>query len=552
MKHPFTQELIHQLVLQGVEYFCIAPGSRSTPLAVAIAENKRARTFVHFDERGLAFHALGYAIATGKPAALVVTSGTAVANLFPAVMEAAMSHIPLILLTADRPPELRDSGGNQTVDQVKIFGTFTRWQVDLPCSCEELPHRFLATTLGQAVYRATASPAGPVHINCMFREPFFREEALIEQQPPCIYEPTTTRLDSASSHKWAEHLSNANRGVIVVGSLPQGVDLKPLLALAEKLDWPIFADISSGLRSLGRHPAVVPHYDLILKGREDLSIEMLLQFGDRFVSKTLATWIKKTNPPLYCHISDHPIRIDPGHQITHRICANPASFAEAMVEKIEKKDGWLGQWQAESGEIEQRLLFSDVEISEAGLIRWLSSHVPQQAAFFFGNSMPVRDGETFFYPSNSCGPVFTQRGVSGIDGNIATIVGLSVGSQKPIIGLIGDQTALHDLNSVAQIKKSPFPILIFIINNGGGGIFSFLPVQQHTSFETFETYFANSHSFSFEHAAPLFHLPYYHPKSWEELGDVPLTESCIVELQTERARSCSLREHSLPHTLRER
>lgn len=545
MNIAFAKEILHQLILQGVDYFCLAPGSRSTAFAVALSEEERAGAFIHFDERGLGFHALGFAKATGRPVAILVTSGTAVGNLLPAVMEACERHIPLILLTSDRPPELRATSANQTTDQVKVFGDLVRFAFDLPCPTEELPERFVATTIAQVVYLAKRAPQGPVHLNCMFREPFFSKELSILRQIPCFYEHTESTLSERTFEKWAEHLNHIEKGVIIAGSLPTRASLSSLCKLAERLDWPLFADIDSGVRSLGKNHTVVPHYDFILKTFSGMRPEAILQFGDRFVSKTLLEWIKTSQPELYCHIADHPLRADPHHLVTHRIPCTPEHFAENLIEKISFKTSWLSTWKAHAQTIEDRIKLPQDELSEPGILIWLKQHIPSDWALFFANSMPVRDAESFFYPERPRGPIFTNRGVSGIDGNIATIAGLAEGCKRPIAALIGDQTALHDLNSLAQLSKSRFPIILFIVNNYGGGIFSFLPIQQKLQKETFETYFAASHQYSFEHAADLFHLPYYRPQNWQELDEVPLIESCIIELITDRARNAALHQELL-------
>lgn len=542
MNITWAKEIINQLVMQGVDYFCLAPGSRVTPFSIAVSEEKRAETFVHFDERALAFHALGYAKATGKPAAIFVTSGTAVGNLMPAVMEASLSRIPLIVITSDRPPELRETNANQTLDQVKVFGSFVRWDFDIPCPSPDLPDRFLATTIGQAVHRAKTAPEGPVHLNCMLREPFFVEETPLTPQAPCFYEDSKATLHESAFDEWAEKLAQIERGVIIAGSMKAHSVLSPLLKLAEKLDWPLFADIDSGLRSYGRREVVIPYYDMIFKSVKGIRPGAILHFGDRLVSKALLEWTEKNPPKTYCQIADHPLRADPKHLVTHRIFCEPSHFSEKMIQKLAVKSSWLSEWQTLSKAIEEEIELPSDELSEPGIIRWIEKHVPSEWALYFANSMPVRDAESFLYPHHSLGPIFTCRGVSGIDGNIALVAGMSEGCKRPLLAVIGDQTALYDLTSLSQLKNSSYPVIIFIINNAGGGIFSFLPVHQNTSKECFEKYFTNSHAYEFEQAASFFGLPYYHPKSWEELDEVPLTQSCVVELTTDRARNLALHQ----------
>lgn len=544
MNIAWAKEIIHQLTLQGVKYFCLAPGSRSTPLAFAISEHPGVKSLVHYDERGIAFHALGYAKAARKPTGLISTSGTAAGNFLPAIMEASNSRIPLIVLTADRPPELRDVNANQTVDQVKLFHNFVRWQCDLPCPDPKLPKRFLSTTIGQAVHRAER---GPVHLNCMFREPAFteeQEEALFEI--PSFYEETEQTLHEKSLDAWARKLSSIERGILIVGSYHTTRSLEPLLQLAEKLDWPLLADIDSGLRSYGRSSAIIPYFDLLYKIQPEIQAEAIVQFGDRLVSKSLLEWIERQNFTLYCHVADHPERSDSKHQVTHRLTCDPHYFCKKILDRISQKSSWLKEWKERSQAIEERLTFPS-EISEPGIVRWIEDHLPAEWALFFANSMPVRDAESFFFPKECRGPIFTSRGVSGIDGNIATVAGMSEGSGRPLFAVIGDQAALHDLNSLPLLKKSSHPVILCIVNNSGGGIFSFFPVAKKTTH--FEEFWAAKHDFTFEHAAKLFHLPYYHPESWKELGDLPFTESCILELTTDRTDNYALHQEILSQCL---
>src|SRR3989338_1699783 len=221
--------IIEELIRNGVEYFCLAPGSRSSPLAVAVATNPRAKSFVHFDERALAFHALGYASATRKTCAVITTSGTAAANLFPAIIEASKKKLPLIILTADRPPESRATGANQTIDQVKIFGEYVRWQFDMPCPTTDIPANFVLTTVDQAVFRANGELKGPVHINCMYREPLVgnrRESVPAElkcwqnsRTPYTAYVTAEKKLGVDTVNELAQKIRGIKQGIIVVGKL---------------------------------------------------------------------------------------------------------------------------------------------------------------------------------------------------------------------------------------------------------------------------------------------------------------------------------------------
>ncbi|GAQ91163.1 isochorismate synthase [Klebsormidium nitens] len=349
----------------GVTYFCIAPGSRSSPLAAAAAANPRARCISCIDERSLAFHALGYGRARHVPAAVITSSGTAVSNLMPAVVEAHQDCVPLLLLTADRPPELRDTGANQTIDQVKHFGGFLRYHSDLPAPDGALPARMVLTTIDQAVYRSTGSPAGPVHINLAFREPL---TPLPKPFPPAVLQglerwqgsaaPYTSYVRSASSGRdsagelseIAEVLAGAKKGLIVVGGRGVGrEDTWAILRLAEALGWPIVADAASGLRVLRARastqapkPPVVYHFDHVLLGvqaeraRTLLAPDVVLQLGSRLTSKRTSSFLDGL--PLRAHVlvDSHPFRHDPSHVLSHRAEMGIATFVDAVLEAVEE------------------------------------------------------------------------------------------------------------------------------------------------------------------------------------------------------------------------
>ena len=603
----WARKLIDALIAQGIDYFCCAPGSRSTTLSLAIANHPQAKWSVHFDERGLAFHALGYAKTAKKPAVVIATSGTAIGNLMPAVMEAHNDRVPLIILSADRPPELRDCGANQTVDQVKLFNNFVRWQVDLPCPDDRLSDRYIASTISHAIAIASYPPSGPVHINCMFREPLFN--APLDHQPleRCVHialpqiQPSDETIDY-----WAEKLSGKQRGIIIVGSSNQDLS-EAAFTLAEQLKWPVFADILSTLRSGEDHSSLIVHYDPILKLKNDTAIDAVIQFGDRFASKTLALWLEKQKLEFYLHVADQPMRQDPTHLATHRVISEPASFSRQVSAGLyraqegfvnfglcetkpnrseafrmrshspsgkgdeenrfgkvaaspnsqnltergilkETTEDWQAMWNDWDHQCKQRLaeIFSASEtLTEPGLVWEIASFLSEDWNLFLANSMPVRDANQFFLPISRCGPIFGNRGVSGIDGNLATACGLSRGNGKPTLALIGDLTFLHDINSLALIAKSPFPIVICIVNNGGGGIFSFLPVSQRK--EAFEEFIAASHEINFEAAGKLFDLPYFRPQTPAEFGALLFDQeknphTCLIEITTDRTENLRVHE----------
>jgi 2-succinyl-5-enolpyruvyl-6-hydroxy-3-cyclohexene-1-carboxylate synthase len=547
MNERFAKLILDHLIERGVRRFCIAPGSRSTPLVHAIAKDERADAFVHFDERGCAYHAFGFAKGSKDPAVVVVTSGTAVGNLLPAIMEAHEERIPLIIITADRPPELRDAGANQTTPQVKIFSDFVRWQVDLPCPDSAIPESYIGSSIAQAIYKATRTPQGPVHINCMFREPFFTGEDLTHQQST-HYEQIHSTLSVHAVEQWAKALNTAEKGVIIAGSLQTTRPLKSIIQLAEHLHWPILPDVLSGFRSEGFLHNAIPYYDAILKIIPDLNPDFILHVGDRIVSTTLSRWLAKSTPKTYLMVADHPNRHDPNHKLTHRIESDPTLFCEQLLPFVARKSSWLDTWKTASDTIENHIDHAAGGLTEPGLMRFLHHHLPPHFGLFLANSMPIRDADQFFFPRFFRGPIFGKRGVSGIDGNIATAIGLAEGAQRPILAVLGDLTALHDLNSLAQLIKAKHPVIFLIINNRGGGIFEFLPIAEKK--EIFEEFFAGAHPFNFEYAAKMFHIPHAPLKDFSTLSKALKEEkSCILEMTTDRTQNVLL-HHSIIEVLK--
>ena len=276
--------IVEELVRNGIDYFVISPGSRSTPLTVAVARHPQAQNTICLDERGAAFHAIGYARATGKPAVLICTSGSAAANYFPAAIEAATDHVPMIVLSADRPPELRQTGANQTINQVRLYGSYPVWQFDLPCPTAEIEPQMVLTTIDLAVSRSQQAPGGIVHLNCMFREPLAPTDAPINipeslvqwQKKSAPYTRYVRKLTSPAEleiQSLIETIQQTGKGVLVVGQLKSVAEINAVSRLAAQLNWAVFADIQSGLRLSCDLPNLVHYFDLLLStDRSDLLI----------------------------------------------------------------------------------------------------------------------------------------------------------------------------------------------------------------------------------------------------------------------------------------
>ena len=554
--------LVEELLRCGVGLFCVAPGSRSTPLVAAIAEHPRARALVHYDERGTAFAALGYARATGRPAAWVTTSGTAVANGLPAVAEAATDCVPMLLLTADRPPELRHTGANQTIEQPGIFGGYARWSFDVPPPGPDQDPATVLTTVDQAVYRSQRPPAGPVHLNLMFREPFLPQPAQPDGLPDLWpgdgpytrYARAAPVPDEAEVRELASALGAAERGVVVAGRLRSRKQGEAATRLAAALGWPLLPDICSQAR-LGARPEVsAPYHDLLLAGGRfpgGRAPDAVVRVGGVPVSKRLQRYVTGRKPATYAVVADHPFRSDPEHLATHRLEADVAELCAALAGRVRRAaaPGWLSGWLRASGEAGRRLeaaLRERKGLSEPGVARLVSRLIPEDHALVAASSMPVRDLDTFADPEGPPVPVAANRGASGIDGTVATAAGFARGAGRPVTLLIGDLALLHDLNSLAMLRG--LPAVVVVLNNDGGGIFHFLPVAEHGGI--FEPYFGTPHGLGFRQAAEMFGLGYSGPRTAGELS-LAYQRACaeggphLIEVVTDRRENLALHRELL-------
>lgn len=561
--------IVEELIRCGVDFFCLAPGSRSTPLTTAVAAHPKARHVMHFDERGTAFFALGYGRATRRPAAWITTSGTAVANGMPAVIEAATDGVPMLLLTADRPPELRHTGANQTIDQVNLFGSYPRWFFDLPAPTSAIDPAMVLTTVDQAVYRATRAPQGPVHLNCMFREPLaptpdghdYRAytAGLASwqggKQPYTVYDPAKRSSDPAQIEGLWKMVQGIERGLIMAGKLDTPAQGAAVLRLAERLGWPLLPDVGSHIR-LGQgamSDRLVGFYDQMLGSpafQEKHAPEAVLHVGGRPTSKRLLQYLARHRPQPYVVVKDSPQRLDPHHHVTHCIEADVVVFCEALAEAVGSRSdtpsSWLTAWRDASSEAEAVIdsFFDEADaLSEPIVARLITQTISEGHGLVLASSMPVRDVDMFAALDGPAVPVAANRGASGIDGTVATAAGFSDGLNAPVTLLIGDLALLHDLNALALLRERP--VTVVVLNNDGGGIFHFLPIAAHD--EVFEPYFGTPHGLTFEAAATLFGLPYHRPQTPQDLREVYRAacsgrSGAIIEVTTERRANYALHQ----------
>jgi 2-succinyl-5-enolpyruvyl-6-hydroxy-3-cyclohexene-1-carboxylate synthase len=504
----FSETVIEELIAQNIRHFCIAPGSRSSALSLAAKRNPLAKVWTHFDERGLGFIALGLSKVHKEPVVIIVTSGSALANLLPAVIEAFQTHTPLVVLTADRPPELHQSMANQTIEQYDFFNPFIRFHFQFPPPSSEIPESFTKSMVAHGVFIANSENGGPIHLNCQFRTPLVHP-AIKERpffSPKTQFKTVKRTLSEGEALEIQRNILCYEKGVIVVGET-NDINPKHVLELSKHLGWPLILDPLSNCRKLPSHHSILQNYENLL---DELKPDIVLKFGDRFVSKKIDAWLNTIAEVVF--VSPHTQRCDPEHAITYRLVMDPSQFIHDIIQytprrlpsNFSKNCGELAE--ASKASID-KALFEDPIISEIAFIRLLS-----KSSIFFntfiGNSMPIRHVDRVFYPEESRGDLFANRGHSGIDGNIATAIGIALKKERMTVALLGDMTFWHDFNSLFFLKKNPVPLLLIVFNNGGGQIFNYLEGVKDL-FEK-EELFLMPNELDYKQVANLFQLEYHY------------------------------------------
>ncbi|GMP83009.1 hypothetical protein CsSME_00037095 [Camellia sinensis var. sinensis] len=580
--------IIEECSRLGLTYFCIAPGSRSSPLAIAASTHPHMTCISCFDERSLAFHAVGYARGSHKPAVVITSSGTAVSNLLPAVVEASQDFVPLLLLTADRPPELHDAGANQAINQVNHFGPFARFFYGLPAPTDSILARMVLTTLDSAVYWATSSPYGPVHINCPFREPLDNSPRqwmlsclkgldfwMSSAQPFTKYFQVQYSYACNGTHSQVadvlEVIQGAKQGLLLIGAIHREDDIWAALLLAKHLSWPVVADILSGLRlrkyltylDIEKNFLFIDHLDHSLLSnsvRGWAHADVIVQIGSRITSKRISQMLEDCFPCSYIIVENHPSRHDPSHIVTHRIQSTIVQFADCMLKahipQISSK--WCGFLQAVDKMVAWEISFlihSEYSLTEPYVAHVIPEALHGDSAVFLGNSMPIRDVDMYGCSWAGCTnniavtvsaglpchwiQVAGNRGASGIDGLLSTAVGFAVGSNKRVICLIGDVSFLHDTNGLALLKQRlrRKPMTILVINNHGGAIFSLLPIADRTERRVLDRYFYTSHNVSIQNLCAAHGVKHVQVQTKMELQNALLTSQqgeidWIIEIES--------------------
>lgn len=563
----------------GLSLAVVCPGSRSAPLAYAISRNPRIESIIAHDERSAGFVALGAARATGRAAVVVTTSGTAVANLLPAVVEASKTGTPMLLVTADRPPELHDCGANQSIHQSHIFGAFARWSIDVPCADAAIAPNWILSTADEA-WRRAHSPlqsAGPVHLNWMFREPLapriesWKRESIVDLSKwSRSQEPWRLAIDGGVS--WEETINGlidrigtssegAHRMLLCVGALYSPAMRALAQQLAKRLGCAVLADIGSGLRHGECRGDVVAHADLVALSPEisnALRPDFILRLGGAISSRRIGDFLAQArrSGARELVIRDGPERMDFEHaaSIELSIDASFSSTLPSQTSAIRKtannativmnrnyKDAWKSADATVAHVLDAHLDDRGEVLDEPSTARIISASCPSGATLLFGNSMPIRDADMHAAGVKSSPTIAVNRGASGIDGLIATAVGHARVTGAPTVAIVGDLSLLHDLGSLALVSASSVPVIIVVVNNDGGGIFHFLPLADHPNM--LEPWTTAPHGINFSAAAKMFGLHYNSPTVRgglvDDLGDAlqraaKSNHSTLIEVRTNR------------------
>ena len=525
----YIAAVVAELIFSGVTDVVVSPGSRSTPMAMIMAEHPDLKVHIHVDERSAAFFALGIAKSLNRPVAILCTSGTAAANYFPAIVEARYARVPLIVLTADRPHELREVGAPQAIDQIHLYGKHVKWfsEMALPEKSDEII-RYARTVCARAVAIATSAPSGPVHLNFPFREPLIpkldEELFQLNERPNGYIKVQNGDLTLSDEHfqEIANRLTKTNKGVIICGNMGDPEFPKAVTQLAEQLNFPIIADPLSQLRS-GQHSLenIIETYDTFLRNDDAKSFlkpDVILRFGAMPISKALTIFLKENGSAEQYVIDGGGGWRDPSALSTNMIFCNESLFCEKLLSYTvpNSSSEFLMKWKKinELTKGNMTALRDITELSEGKLFYQLAEMVPEGATLFVGNSMPIRDLDSFFLNNNKAIKVMANRGANGIDGTVSTALGAALYS-KSFYLVLGDLTFFHDLNGLIAAKLYNIDINILLVNNNGGGIFSFLPQSEHP--KNFELLFGTPLDLEFEHAVKMFKGEFTKIEDWDHL-----------------------------------
>lgn len=529
----FCATLVDEWVRHGIRDAVVAPGSRSTPLALALVASSEITTHVFHDERSASFAALGFGLASGIPAILLCTSGTAAAHFHAAVIEAHQSNVPMIVCTADRPPELRDVGAPQTIDQTNLYGSAVRWFHDpgVPSDDARDTWRSLAS---RAYSLSLTFRPGPVHLNLPFRDPLLGTVG--ELPAPRDHQWNSVIHESDIPEDFIHDIANrisGRRGVIVAGkgSSPAVLDL------ARALHWPVFADPRSGLRECA--PEIIVAFDPILRSSrfaEHHFPEFVVRFGEPPASKVLAQWVTRTKATVV-QVNPHQVVTDPDHIVASTVVGDVSRFCTMLATLSKATDvQWSTAWQqAENAAQEAISAWARDTFSEPSVVRTVTDTLQPNSHFVVSSSMPIRDVEWFGTVTPGV-QVHSNRGANGIDGVVSTAVGVAVSTRQPTTLLIGDVAFLHDVNGLIGLKDRNADLSIVVTNNDGGSIFSFLPQGSQVEVSVFEKIYGTPHGVSIKDLASAYGIAYHAPRTLAEVSEtLSASGTKIIEIVCDRS-----------------
>lgn len=569
--------IIEELYRLGVVAICIAPGSRSTPLTIAAANQNSLPVYQHFDERGLGFFALGISKAERAPVAIITTSGTAVANLLPAVIEAKQANVPLVVLSADRPEQLINCGANQAINQQNIFSNFLSSEQNLPTASTQVKADILLKKIDLGVEKGLLYQE-PVHINCPFAEPLYPNDRLVSfndylvsiEPWRCSKKPfnqiqlpyvKTGLVNNDITQQLSQELTKTSNVLIIIAEQPNEnrQDKLNIVQWASDYGWPVFIDCQSSITDA---PAHIRYYDQLLHNKNFAQLldqsTMIIQFGSKLISKRLLHFIE-TSQAQYWLVDKRDKKQDPTHRASqHFLMSNHTFFKYLKRIKLIKDNNsanelkarhWLINLRKWDTYFTQWLSIFSVnfpKFSELAVTQQLGKLVPQQTSLFIGNSMPVRLFDMFAKTINNPVQIYTNRGASGIDGLIATTSGIAASGKTDVVTLIiGDTSFLHDLNSLALLQKLTTPTVIIVYNNDGGAIFNMLPVP--TSNNIKRDFYQLPHGLNFSQVSSMFSVDYKAIKNMNELtmqyhNATQRNQATILELSFPAQQTTSLLE----------
>ena len=540
----FCATLVDEWVRLGVAHAVVSPGSRSTPMAIALASNPKIALHVFHDERSASFAALGIGLQSGTPAVLLCTSGTAAAQFFAAVIEAHYAHVPLLVCTADRPPELQGVGAPQTINQTNLYGTFVRKFIDVGLADDAKSSKW--RTIARDAFSATVGVnRGPCHVNLPFREPLVGVAGTLPVADSHSPVRMSADVATASERKKLSLALRAERGIIIAGN---GIDQpRFILELAAKLKWPVVADPRSNCRVApeSSHGAVVVSCaDVVLRHQpsaESLKPTVVLRIGDPPVSKVVNQWLAQCGAE-HIAVTQQPSLVDPDKVVTTHIVG---SFNELFMEMSRGADSrseteWIGAWKRCEKNARTALdeeLSKQTQLTEPSCAVTVSEAIAAGTNLVVSSSMPVRDLEWFAPPRDGV-RVFSNRGVNGIDGVVSTAVGIALSSKSPTALLIGDIAMLHDSNGLLNLIRRDSQLKIIVIDNEGGGIFSFLPQAQAMEGDQFEQLFGTPHSVDFAALAKTHGIAFTWVATAEELRrELANSDTSIIGVRTDRSKN---------------